>query len=157
MLYKIVIKSKMSTKRIQRELLDIQTDPPEDCSAGITNDNLLQWTAIIFGPPDTPYQGGSFQVDIEFPENYPFKAPKIRFITPVYHPNINRDGGICLDILKDNWSPALSIAKVLISIRSLLADPNPDDPLVAEIAREYKNNYQLFYEKAVFWTNKYAF
>ena len=146
----------MSIKRIQRELLEIQNDPPDDCSAGLTDNDIHFWTGIIFGPPETPYQGGSFTVSIEFPDSYPFKPPKIKFKTPVYHPNINRDGSICLDILKQNWSPALNISKVLISIRSLLADPNPDDPLVLDIAKEYKTNNKLFLEKAAFWTNKYA-
>ena len=81
-----------------------------------------------------------FELLINFPEDYPFKPPKIKFTTKVYHCNINAEGGICLDILKDQWSPALTISKVLLSISSLLCDCNPEDPLVGDIAREYKTD-----------------
>ncbi len=86
------------------------------------------------GPEGSPYQGGLFFLDIKFSLDYPFTPPKCTFKTKVYHPNINSSGGICLDILKNQWSPALTITKVLLSISSLLSDPNPDDPLVGEIA-----------------------
>ena len=86
------------------------------------------------GPEDSPYVGGVFFLNIDFPADYPFKPPRVRFVTRIYHCNINSHGGICLDILKDQWSPALTISKVLLSICSLLTDPNPDDPLVPEIA-----------------------
>ena len=90
------------------------------------------------GPTDSPYQGGIFFLDIKFPQDYPFMPPRCTFKTKVYHPNINASGGICLDILKNQWSPALTTSKVLLSITSLLSDPNPDDPLVGEIAALYK-------------------
>ena len=92
------------------------------------------------GPSDSPYQDGVFHLNIHFPTDYPFKPPKITFITKIYHPNINSNGVICLDILKNQWSPALTISKVLLSICSLICDPNPDDPLVPEIANLYKSN-----------------
>jgi ubiquitin-conjugating enzyme E2 D/E len=82
------------------------------------------------GPDDSPYTGGVYFMDIHFPADYPFKPPKVSFTTKIYHCNINSNGGICLDILKDQWSPALTISKVLLSICSLLTDANPDDPLV---------------------------
>tara|TARA_B110000093_G_C12618375_1_gene265043 strand:- start:193 stop:531 length:339 start_codon:yes stop_codon:yes gene_type:complete len=108
------------------------------------------------GPTDTPYYGGIFYMNITFPNNYPFKPPKVSFVTKIYHPNINSSGGICLDILKENWSPALTISKVLISICSLLDDPNPDDPLVPDIARQFKDNFEAYKITAMDWTQCYA-
>uniref|UniRef100_A0A0F8ALX5 Ubiquitin-conjugating enzyme E2 n=1 Tax=Larimichthys crocea TaxID=215358 RepID=A0A0F8ALX5_LARCR len=101
---------------------------------------MFHWQATIMGPPDSPYQGGVFFLTIHFPTDYPFKPPKVAFTTRIYHPNINSNGSICLDILRSQWSPALTISKVLLSICSLLCDPNPDDPLVPEIARIYKTD-----------------
>ncbi|KAL0490665.1 ubiquitin conjugating enzyme E2 [Acrasis kona] len=146
----------MAAKRIQKELKDLQKDPPANCSAGPNSDDLFHWSATIMGPADTPYAGGLFFLDIHFPTDYPFKPPKIQFRTRVYHPNINNNGGICLDILKDQWSPALTISKVLLSICSLLNEPNPDDPLMPEIARDFKINRAKFNNTAKEWTTKYA-
>ena len=145
-----------SAKRIQKELENLNTDPPANCSAGPEGDDIYHWTATIMGPVDTPYHGGVFYLNITFPNNYPFKPPKVAFVTKIYHPNINSNGGICLDILKENWSPALTISKVLISICSLLDDPNPDDPLVPYIAEIYRNNIEQYKKNAKEWTLKYA-
>jgi ubiquitin-conjugating enzyme E2 D/E len=146
----------MASKRIQNELRELQKDPPSTCSAGPEGGNLYTWRGFIFGPTDSPYEGGIFNLSIEFPEDYPFRPPHVLFLTKVYHPNINASGSICLDILKDKWSPALSIAKVLLSIESLLTDPNPDDPLVPEIANLYKNDPAAYKERATLWTEAYA-
>ncbi|KAK8786831.1 ubiquitin-conjugating enzyme E2-17 kDa-like [Ornithodoros turicata] len=146
----------MALKRIKKELEDLKRDPPAQCSAGPVNDDLFHWQATIMGPPDSPYQGGVFFLTIHFPTDYPFKPPKVAFTTRIYHPNINSNGSICLDILRSQWSPALTISKVLLSICSLLCDPNPDDPLVPEIARFYKTDREKYNELAREWTRKYA-
>lgn len=117
--------SNQNIKRIQKELADINLDPPCNCFAGPKDSNLYEWISTIHGPQDSPYAGGIFFLNISFPQDYPFKPPKISFKTKIYHCNINSKGQICLDTLKDNWSPALTIAKVLLSIVSLLTDPNP--------------------------------
>ena len=151
----------MASRRIKEELKLITQDPPSNCSAAPeSNDpdseDIYHWSATILGPSASVYEGGIFNLSIEFPQNYPFKPPKIRFITNIYHPNINMSGGICLDILKDQWSPALTISKVLISICSLLDDPNPDDPLVPEIADIYVKNRLQYDLTAREWTQHYA-
>mgnify|MGYP000739296161 FL=1 len=147
----------MALKRIQKELSDLQRDPPANCSAGPNDDSeLYNWTGTIMGPDESPYQGGVFFLNIQFPTDYPFKPPKVTFTTRIYHPNINANGAICLDILKDQWSPALTISKVLLSLSSLLTDPNPDDPLVPEIAHVFKTDRARYENNAREWTRRYA-
>ena len=146
----------MALKRINKELKDLEKDPPTNCSAGPVGEDLYNWQATIMGPPDSPYQGGVFFLTIKFPTDYPFKPPKVTFTTRIYHPNINANGAICLDILKDQWSPALTISKVLLSISSLLTDANPDDPFVPDIANLYKSDKKQYEKNATEWTKKYA-
>ncbi|XP_061762713.1 ubiquitin-conjugating enzyme E2 D4 isoform X1 [Nerophis ophidion] len=165
----------MALKRIQKELSDLQRDPPAQCSAGPVGDDckssiavpiylgilymrpsVFHWQATIMGPSDSPYQNGVFFLTIHFPTDYPFKPPKVAFTTKIYHPNINSNGSICLDILRSQWSPALTVSKVLLSICSLLCDPNPDDPLVPEIAHTYKADREKYNKLAREWTQKYA-
>ncbi|KAL3624407.1 E2 SUMO-conjugating protein ubc9 [Castilleja foliolosa] len=146
----------MASRRISKELKDMQRDPTTSCSAGPVGEDMFHWQATIMGPQDSPFAGGVFFVTIHFPPDYPFKPPKVAFRTKVYHPNINNNGSICLDILKEQWSPALTISKVLLSICSLLTDPNPDDPLVPEIAHMYKSDKAKYEKTAWTWTQKYA-
>ena len=148
----------MSAQRIRKELKLLQEESKSmpGCSAGPEGDDLLTWQGIIVGPEGTPYVGGVFKLEIKFPTDYPYKAPKVTFATPIYHCNINRAGNICLDILKDKWSPVLTIGKVLLSICSLLCDPNPDDPLVPEIANLYKRDREKYNIKAREWTQRFA-
>jgi ubiquitin-conjugating enzyme E2 D/E len=146
----------MSQKRISKELQDLQKDPPLNCSAGPIGDDLFLWEGCIFGADDSPYVGGVFHLVIQFPVDYPFRAPHVEFKTKIFHPNINSAGLICLDILKDKWSPALTISKVLLSISSLMADPNPDDPFMPTIATLFKTDREKYNEVAKNWTAIYA-
>lgn len=145
-----------SAIRLQKEWKELIKNPPHNCTASPMDNNLYHWEAQIFGPIGTPYENGVYKLSIHFPTDYPFKPPKITFMTKVYHPNINSAGSICLDILKNQWSPVLTLSKVLLSICSLLDEPNPDDPLDPDIATEYKTNYALFRQNAIHWTLKYA-
>ena len=142
--------------RIRKELGDMRRCPPENCSAGPKSNNLFHWKGTILGPAHTPYAGGLFHIDINFPKEYPFKPPHLKFLTQIYHPNINSRGEICLDILKDEWSPALTLSDVLLSISSLLNDPNVDDPLVPAIAAVYRNDINNYRATATSWTLRFA-
>ncbi|GBM56699.1 Ubiquitin-conjugating enzyme E2 [Araneus ventricosus] len=146
----------MALRRLNTELQAMMRDPPSHCSAGLVSKDLFHWRAIIMGPEKSPYEGGVFSLDIHFPRNYPMKPPKVIFTTRVYHPNINSRGVICLDILYSQWSPALTVPKLLLSISSLLCDPNPHNCLEAEIGRIYKNDREKYNAKAKEWTKRYA-
>ena len=143
-------------KRLIKELKQISSDPVMNCSAGPLDDDLYKWNATIIGPEDTPYHNGIFQLEFLFPQNYPIKPPQVRFKTKIFHPNIDSSGGICVDILKDAWNPLLNVKTILLSICSLLNDPNIKDPLVPYIANLYKENKTKFIEEAKTWTTIYA-
>ena len=144
-------------KRIKKELNDFYSEPLDNCSI-IQRDenNAFELFAFIIGPEFTPYENGIFYLNINLPTEYPFKPPSCIFITKIYHPNINFNGSISLDILRDQWSPALTIKKVLMSLMSLLKDPNPDDTLMPEIGNLYKSNIYEYYKNAREFAEKYA-
>jgi len=145
-----------TTKRIQNEYRKLKKNPVCNCSASPKDSNIMIWNAIILGPVDTPYDGGVFKLEINFSKDYPLKPPQVRFKTKIFHPNIDSSGGICIDILKHSWNPILSVRTILLSICSLLNDPNPKDPLVPHIAKLYTDNKQQFINEAKTWTTVYA-
>ena len=111
---------------------------------------------MIIGPSTSPYEGGVYKLELYLPDDYPMAAPKVRFLTKIYHPNIDKLGRICLDILKDKWSPALQIRTVLLSIQALLSSPNPDDPLDENVARKWREDENAAIGIAQQWTRQYA-
>ncbi|CAL1300983.1 unnamed protein product [Larinioides sclopetarius] len=141
---------------MMKELEFIHQDPPSHCSAGPLGDDLFNWQATIMGPADSPYEGGVFSLIMHFPRKYAFKPPEVYFTTRIYHPNIDENGLICLDILGSAWSPAFTFSHLLLSICSLLCDPNPDAAINAEAAHKYKNNREMYNEQARRWTWLYA-
>ncbi|KAJ9668435.1 Ubiquitin-conjugating enzyme E2 11 [Coniosporium apollinis] len=121
------------TKRLQTELMTLMMSPTPGISA-FPNDDLLNWTATISGPDGTPYANLTFKLSFEFPANYPYAPPTVLFKTPIYHPNIDFSGRICLDILKDKWSAIYNVQSVLLSLQSLLGEPNNASPLNGQAA-----------------------
>ncbi len=145
----------MLARRLTKELKELTDNPITNCTASLINNDIKKWNATIIGPEDTPYAGGVFKLNINFPVEYPIKPPEIKFVTNIFHCNIS-NGYICLDILKYNWSPALSISKVLISICSLLNDPNPDSPLNGEAAKLYTNDRESYNKTVKDYIKRYC-
>ena len=152
-------KSIIRNNRILSDLKNLSNnDIPETIySVELNTENIYSEQIVTLnGPSNTPYQDGKFKLSILMPADYPYKPPKIIFKTRVYHPNISRDGSICIDILKDQWSSALRITTVLLSLSDLLANPNPNDPLVPEIANEYNQDRERFNKNVSDFVKKYA-
>jgi ubiquitin-conjugating enzyme E2 D/E len=152
-------KSIIRNNRILSDLKNLLNhDIPETIfSVDINIDDIYSEQFVTLkGPTDTPYEDGKFKLSILMPVDYPYKPPKIMFKTCMYHPNIASDGSICIDILKDQWSSALRLTTVLLSLSDLLANPNPNDPLVYEIAEQYKKSRDTFNKNVIKFVKKYA-
>ncbi|RXH95961.1 hypothetical protein DVH24_008461, partial [Malus domestica] len=145
--------------RVQKELQECSRDMERSGIKVIPKNEatLARLIGTIPGPMGTPYEGGTFQIDIALPDAYPFEPPKMQFTTKVWHPNISsQSGAICLDILKDQWSPALTLKTALLSVQALLSAPQPDDPQDAVVAQQYLKDYQTFVGTARYWTETFA-
>ena len=145
-----------SARRLRKELQKFTTNPTPGITAHLKEENLYEWEATIEGPDDSPYEGGTFLLNMIFSEQYPMEPPKVTFRTKVYHCNINSEGWISLDILNNQWAAAMSVSTALLSIQSLLTDCNPEDALVPEIAAQYVNDRQEYDRICREWTKKYA-
>lgn len=152
--------SAMRAARIAKEMMMITSEPPAGISCWEVEDSNSSLEARIIGVAGSPYQNGVFKLFITMPERYPFEPPQIKFSTKIYHPNIDGGGRICLDLLKmppaGNWKPSLNILTVLTSIQLLMTEPNPDDGLMSDIAKEYQRDKPTFMKKATEWTLRYA-
>ncbi|KAL3152194.1 Ubiquitin-conjugating enzyme E2 C [Trebouxia sp. C0010 RCD-2024] len=140
------------TKRLQSELMSLMSATDPGVSAFPDGDSLFSWVGTIQGAAETVYEGMSYKLSLKFPTDYPFKAPTVKFETPCFHPNVDQYGNICLDILKDKWSAAYSVRTVLLSIQSLLGEPNNDSPLNSYAAKLWDNQEE--YKRVL--TKKYA-
>ncbi|CAO1940789.1 unnamed protein product [Urochloa humidicola] len=174
----------VDVSRVQKELTECNRDREVSGVSIALHDgaNISHLTGTIAGPADSPYEGGTFIIDIRLPVcannwkrvqcgkcycltdfslwlvgGYPFEPPKMQFVTKVWHPNISsQNGAICLDILKDQWSPALTLKTALLSLQALLSSPAPDDPQDAVVAQQYLRDYPTFAATARYWTEAFA-
>lgn len=149
-----------SMKRISKELAELIETPPAGISVQLADESdVYKWKVLMKGPEGTPYQGGTFLVNLTLPNEYPFKPPTVSFATKIYHPNVSNDdkGSMCLGMLKsDEWKPSSRIAAVLEFARQLLVEPMPDDAVEGRIAEQYSNDRKRFEEVARDWTRRYA-
>lgn len=144
-----------NAKRLTNDLKLITTEPPDGVRL-INQKTLNEWITEIDGPLQSIWEGGKFRLSIVFPPEYPFKAPQVKFITPVFHPNVNTQGGICLDLLINKWLPSYHVASLLVSIRSFLDDPNPEHGLNQEALELFRNNRPRYEETVRHYVQTYA-
>lgn len=146
----------MALKRLQAELKQLIIDPNYFYTVEPDPNNFYIWNVLLIGPPDSPFEGGIFKCQFKFPQNYPNKAPEFKFITFLFHPNIYNDGKVCISILHDGkdewgyehiserWNPSHSVNSVLISILSILTDPNFESPANIEASVLWKNDLESY-------------
>mmetsp|Transcript_15051 Transcript_15051/g.44607 ORF Transcript_15051/g.44607 Transcript_15051/m.44607 type:complete len:151 (-) Transcript_15051:140-592(-) len=143
-------------KRIEKETQKLGAEPPPGVKAEPDENNYRYFHIEMVGPDGTPYHGGKYKLELFLPEGYPMEPPKVRFLTKIYHPNIDKLGRICLDVLKDKWSPALQIRTVLLSIQALLSAPEPSDPLDTTVADHFIKKRAEAEKTAAEWNKMYA-
>jgi ubiquitin-conjugating enzyme E2 G1 len=146
----------MALRRLKSEYKQIITEPNYFYSVEPNLDNFYIWNVLLIGPPDTIYEGGIFKCEFKFSQNYPNKAPEFRFITQIPHPNIYTDGRVCISILHDGideygyeaiserWNPSHSVNSVLMSILTLLPNPNFESPADINTSVMWKNNWTQY-------------
>jgi len=146
--------------RMKHEMSTLKSTAMTGISVWNVEDDLFHLQAQILGDDSSPYKGGVFKLEIRVPDRYPFEPPHVKFLTPIYHPNIDAGGRICLDVLKmppkGSWKPSSNIRTVLLSIQLLMNEPNPDDPLMEDISQQYKSDRHLFRQTAIRWTQRHA-
>jgi ubiquitin-protein ligase len=150
--------------RIQKDFIDLLTtikksqnlcyEEDSQCKLEDLRD-MTKFSVLLKGPTDSPYENGKFRLSIKIPQDYPDDPPSIKILTNIYHPNISGNN-ICLDILDNNWKPTYNLSKVLESLYYLLKNPNPNDPLSADVNSVYQRDHKLFLSTAKEWTKKYA-
>lgn len=140
---KLLLIMSLATLRLTRELAKLKKDKLDGIEVTETDD-IMHWYAKIMGPPETPFEGGVFKLEFKFHSDYPVKPPSVKFLTNMFHPNIYRDGKICVDILQSEWTPAQNIRSILVSIRSLLMDPNPNSPANRDAAKLFVSNLEEY-------------
>ena len=147
----------MAFRRLMREAKNLSEENLEWVNAEPNDRNLFFWNVSIFGPNDSPYEGGLFNLTLNFSENYPFTPPTVKFITKIYHPSIKTDTGeVCADLVTGDWKPTLNVKSILIKIRELLLAPSSDGSVEPDIANLIQNDYEQFVALAKHTTKQFA-
>ncbi|CAD7092489.1 unnamed protein product [Hermetia illucens] len=150
-----------SSLLLKKQLAELNKNPVEGFSAGLIDDNdIFRWEVLIIGPPDTLYEGGFFKAHLYFPKEYPLRPPRMKFVTEIWHPNIEKNGDVCISILhepgddkwgyekaSERWLPVHTVETILISVISMLADPNDESPANVDAAKEWREAYPEFKRK----------
>jgi len=148
---------------LKKQLADLNRKPVDGFSAGLIDDeNLFQWEVMILGPPDTFYEGGFFKAHLLFPPEYPQKPPKMKFVHDFWHPNVSKEGDVCISILhepgedkygyekpEERWLPVHTVESILLSVISMIADPNDESPANVDAAKEWREDYNGIFKKNV--------
>ena len=146
-------------KRLQKEYLELTKKPYDEFSVSLMDDNLYKWEIMIFGPQDTSYEGGLFKSEMTFPKNYPNSPPELKFVSNIYHPNVYESGKVCISILHEGedqwgyessverWKPIHGVASVIMSVISMLSDPNDESPANIDAAKIWREEYNTFKKK----------
>jgi len=147
---------KLSSTLLKKQLLELSRNASESFSAGLVDDDIYKWEIIIMGPPATFYEGGYFKARMEFPDQYPHKPPKLKFTSKMWHPNVHTNGNVCISILHDGedefgyekanerWTPVHTVESILISVISMLADPNDESPANIDAAKQWREDREGF-------------
>jgi len=156
-----MVQSTTAHRRLLQEYRALTNNPPEGITAGpVSEDDLLLWECLIQGPEDTPFEGGVFPAELKFPEDYPLAPPTMKFLVDIWHPNVYPSGLVCISILhppgddpnqyehaSERWSPMQSVEIILLSVISLLAEPNLESPANIEAAKMCRESYAEYKEK----------
>ncbi|CAG9311473.1 unnamed protein product [Blepharisma stoltei] len=143
--------------RINKELQELSTNPPENCAVSLVGDDITHWRVNLVGPEGSAYEGGNFELALTVPANYPFRAPDVRFVTRIYHPNVKSDdGAICTELYQSDWSPTKNIRHVIELLLSTLITPSPEHAVEPEIAQQMMNSHEAYVATARQWVNQYA-
>jgi ubiquitin-conjugating enzyme E2 G1 len=142
-----------AARLLRRQFQEVQRDASCGFSAGLVDDDIFKWRVTVIGPPKTPFEGGTFPAVLDFPADFPDQPPKMRFTCPMFHPNIRSTGEVCISILhppgadvfeyedrSERWNPVHTVESILISVISMLSDPNCESPENVEAARAYRTN-----------------
>ncbi|KIJ30302.1 hypothetical protein M422DRAFT_228557 [Sphaerobolus stellatus SS14] len=146
----------VSTKRINKELADLNKNPLAGLTIDVNEDNIYEWSGQIKAAADSPYKGGTYHFNLVFPKDFPFRAPAVTFKTKIYHPGFDEEGHICIPVLRDQWKPTVTIPAILRTIQDKLNNPSPEDPFDPEIAALLRDNKTKFLSTAKEWVKKYA-